>query len=176
MYIETEDLNLRQVEADDARSLMELFSDPVAMQYFPSTRNLRGVREWIREVQQRDGRDGHNFLLIERKADSATLGYCGLILQEDIDGVDEVEVGYGLIRRFWHHGYATIAARACLSYGFHVLGLQRIISLIRPENTPSIAVALRNGLRQEKSVVKWDLIHDVYAISRDEFDTSHARD
>jgi [ribosomal protein S5]-alanine N-acetyltransferase len=175
VYIETEDLLLRLVETDDARSLVELFSDPVAMQYFPSTRNLRGVREWIREAQQRDGRDGHSFLLIERKADSATLGYCGLILQEDIGGVDEVEVGYGLIRRFWHHGYATIAARACFSYGFHVLGLQRIISLIRPENTPSIAVALRNGLRQEKSVLKWDFIHEVYAITRDEFNIGQER-
>jgi [ribosomal protein S5]-alanine N-acetyltransferase len=175
VYIQTDDLILRQVNADDARSLSELFSDPVAMQYFPSTRNLRGVKEWIREVQRRDGRDGHSFLLIERKADCAALGYCGLILQEDIDGVDEVEVGYGLIRRFWHHGYATIAARACLSYGFHVLGLQRIISLIRPENTASIAVALRNGLRQEKSVFKWDFIHDVYAISREEFSMRHTR-
>jgi [ribosomal protein S5]-alanine N-acetyltransferase len=149
--------------------LFELFSDPVAMQYFPSTRDFDGVKDWIREVERRDGRDGHSFLIIERKEDAIVLGYCGLILQEDVDGVDEVEVGYGLVRRHWHYGYATKSARACLSYGFHILGLKRIISLIRPENSPSVAVALRNGLKREKSVMRWEYIHDVYAIGIDEF-------
>jgi [ribosomal protein S5]-alanine N-acetyltransferase len=169
VYIETEYLTLRQVESHDAESLVELFSDPIAMQYFPSTKDLKGVEEWVEEVQRRDGRDGHSFLLIVRKEDGAALGYCGLILQEDVDGVDEVEVGYGLKQKYWHHGYATQAARACLSYGFYVLGQKKIISLIRPENTASVAVALRNGLKREKSVFRWGYIHDVYAISSDEF-------
>lgn len=74
MYIETEFITLRQVEAHDAESLVELFSDPIAMQYFPSTKDLKGVEEWIEEVQRRDG---HSFLLIVRKENGAALGYCG---------------------------------------------------------------------------------------------------
>jgi RimJ/RimL family protein N-acetyltransferase len=169
MVIETARLFLRPIVADDSRSLMELFSDPIAMRHFPSTKDLSGTREWTREVQAREERDGYSFRLVVRKEDETVLGYCGLVLQKDVDGRDEVEVGYGLKRRYWHQGYASEAAAACLKYGFAELRLERIISLIRPENTASVSVAARNGLRFEKTVQRWDYLHNVYAINRMEF-------
>lgn len=165
MRIESTRLLLRPIVTDDAPSLLELFSDPIAMQHFPGTKDLAGTREWIKEVQRRYARDGYCFLLVTRKADNAVLGYCGLLLQKDVAGADEVEVGYGLKRIYWRQGYATEAAAACLKYGFNALGLKRIISLIRPENTASIAVALRNGLRFERNVLRWDYLHGIYAVA-----------
>lgn len=165
MYIESHRLRLRPIVTDDAPSLLELFADPIAMRYFPATKDMTATREWIEEVQCRYARDGYCFLLVTRKDDNAVLGYCGLLWQKDVAGVDEVEVGYGLKRIHWHQGYATEAAAACIQYGFNVLGLQRIISLIRPENSASIAVALRNGLRCERNVHRWDYLHEVYALA-----------
>ncbi|MBN1381685.1 MAG: GNAT family N-acetyltransferase [Deltaproteobacteria bacterium] len=168
-HIETDLLLLRPIVMEDAPSLLELFSDSTTMRYFPSTKDLNETEEWVKETQQRKDRDGHTFLLVVRKDDTATLGYCGLILQQDVDGTDEIEVGYGLKRKYWHFGYATQAAAACLTHGFSTLNLNRIISLIRPENAASIAVAKRNGLQCEKRVERWGYLHDVYAIDRIEF-------
>jgi RimJ/RimL family protein N-acetyltransferase len=56
-----------------------------------------------------------------------------------------VEVGWALHPRYWGHGYATEAGRAAVEYGFGVLGLDRLVSVILPENTRSAAVAQRLG-------------------------------
>ena len=41
------------------------------------------------------------------------IGYCGLHLQKNVDGTDEIEIGYGLLRKYWGQGFATEAAEAC---------------------------------------------------------------
>ena len=45
----------------------------------------------------------------------------------------------------WRHGYAFEAARAARNYGRDALGLSELISLIRPDNTRSVALAQRLG-------------------------------
>jgi RimJ/RimL family protein N-acetyltransferase len=78
------------------------------------------------------------------------------------------ELGYGVDPELWGRGYATEAAGAALVHGFETLGLERVVSIIHPENTPSIRVAERLGERPYASV--WwpdgelDLL--VYAIDR----------
>lgn len=67
------------------------------------------------------------------------------------EGWPGLEIGWTLRRGFWGRGYATEAALTALEYAFTRLGQSRVISLIRPENSPSIAVALRLGMRMEGS-------------------------
>ena len=166
IIIETDRLLLREIGEDDSSSLMELFSDPVAMQYFPSIKNKKEVTEWINGNLDRYQRDGFGLNICVNKSTEEILGYCGLTLQENVDGKDEIEIGYGLIRKYWHQGFATEAAIACKNYGFNELKLNRLISLIRPENKPSIQVATRNGMILEKDVMRWDYLHGVYAVSK----------
>jgi RimJ/RimL family protein N-acetyltransferase len=64
----------------------------------------------------------------------------------------EVEVGWRLHPSFWGHGYATEAGRAALTAAATQLGLTRVIAVIDPANTPSIAVATRLGLTLEERV------------------------
>jgi RimJ/RimL family protein N-acetyltransferase len=164
--LETPRLILRCLQDNDFEAFLSLFSDPVAMKYFPSTKDDAGVKEWMIRIEERFQEDGISFYTLARKSDREIVGYCGLVVQQDVDGVDEIEVGYGLIRKYWGNGYATEAAAACIRYGFAIKGFKRIISLIRPENIPSIKVALRNGLHFEKNVVRWDLLHGVYVIEK----------
>jgi RimJ/RimL family protein N-acetyltransferase len=169
MEIESRRLRQCPIVPGHLPTLFELFSDPVAMQFFPSTKDFQQTHQWFNEVERRKNRDGLTLRVIKRKQDNAILGYCGLILQKNVAGADEIEVGYGLLRRYWGCGYATEAAAACLEKGFLALEIDRIISLIRPENTASVAVALRNGLRFENSVQRWRYQHNVYAIGRTDF-------
>jgi RimJ/RimL family protein N-acetyltransferase len=51
------------------------------------------------------------------------------------------ERGWMLGRSHWGKGYAREAAREALRHGFEVLEQDRVISLIREANAPSIRVA-----------------------------------
>ena len=159
---QTERLKLREITVADAESLLLLFEDPIAMQYFPSLRNRAETMEWIQIVQNRYETDGHGIYACILKDTDVFIGYCGLLLQRELDGSDEIEVGYGLIRDYWGKGYAAEAARGCMEHAFRTLGAPRVISLIRPENVPSIKVARRNKMRFAKTIFRFGYVHQVY--------------
>jgi [ribosomal protein S5]-alanine N-acetyltransferase len=99
------------------------------------------------------------------KSTCELIGDCGLVRQS-VDGIDEIELGYHVRRDLWGQGYASEAARACRDYGFENLKVDRLISLIRPENLASRRVAEKNGMTIWKEVTSADLLHYVYAIKR----------
>jgi RimJ/RimL family protein N-acetyltransferase len=157
---------LTEVEHTDVEAFLPLFSDPAAMKYFPEVMDKKKVAEWIDMVRGFYAEQGYCFYKMVRKSDDAVLGYCGPILQKDVDGVDEIEIGYALIPAYWKQGYAAEAARASINYAFDALKAPRIISLIRPENAPSVRVAENCGLRFEKDVDRWGHTHGVYVRDR----------
>ena len=85
--------------------------------------------------------------MLQEKEGGAFAGFAGLAHQEDwVRGEHKTEVGWRLDRAFWGRGLATEAARASVAYGFETLGLERIISIIQPENRGSRRVAEKAGL------------------------------
>jgi RimJ/RimL family protein N-acetyltransferase len=55
---ETERMVLRQMEMDDVDDLMGIFSDPVAMRYYPNTKSCQEAEEWVRRVRESDRDNG----------------------------------------------------------------------------------------------------------------------
>ena len=43
---------LRLMEMADVDDLMGIFSDPVAMRYYPNTKSRQEAEEWVRRVQE----------------------------------------------------------------------------------------------------------------------------
>ena len=80
---------------------------------------------------------------VERRDDGLLLGAVILVPLPDGDG--EFEVGWHFHPDAWGHGYATEAARAAISWGF-ARGLDEIWAVVRPDNTPSLAVCARAGM------------------------------
>lgn len=60
-----------------------------------------------------------------------------------------VEIGWRLARHAWGKGYASEAARACLSHGFGTVGLDEILSFTVPANLRSRRVMERIGLLRD---------------------------
>lgn len=87
---------------------------------------------------------GYGNWAVEHEADGVLLGRCGLWNPEGWPGL---EVGWKLARHAWGQGYATEAAGAAMSWAWTVLDAERLISIIHPDNAPSIRVAERLGLR-----------------------------
>jgi RimJ/RimL family protein N-acetyltransferase len=78
------------------------------------------------------------------KFSGTLLGRAGLNLPERPDWPG-IEVGWTMDPKQWGHGYATEAATRAVEYGFGVVGADELFSVILPENTRSIAVAIRLG-------------------------------
>ena len=64
--------------------------------------------------------------------------------------MNEIEIGYRLHPDYWNRGLATEAARAVRDYAFEVMKLERVISLIHPDNRASRRVTEKNGMTLEK--------------------------
>lgn len=163
--LETSRLTLREFTLDDVEALTLVLSDAETMRFYPAPLDRLGVQRWIERNLERYAKNGHGLWAMVLKSTDEMIGDCGLTLQ-NVDGVDEVEIGYHLRRDLWKHGFATEAARACRDFGFGHLPVDRIISLIRPENLPSRRVAEKNEMSVWKGIVWHGLPHLVYAIER----------
>jgi [ribosomal protein S5]-alanine N-acetyltransferase len=159
---ETERMVLREMEMADLDDLMAIFSDPEAMRYYPSTKSREEAEAWVRWTlgSYRDHGFGQWVAILKSSGEFA--GQCGLTVQE-VEGEEEVEIGYLFLREFWGRGLATEAARAARDHGF-ALGYPRLISIIDPGNLASRRVAEKTGLTLEKEVWKWDKEVCVYVV------------
>jgi len=162
VVLETPRLLLRHFVMEDGDALAEVLCDRENMRFYPEPFSRADCDAWIARSLWRYREQGHGLWALIRKSDEQFLGDCGLTIQE-LDGAPETEVGYHLARRFQGQGYATEAARACMHYALSVLKKARVISLIRPENTPSRRVAERNGMRVVSETQWANLPHLVYA-------------
>lgn len=88
---------------------------------------------------------GHGMFVVEERATGAFLGRVGPLQPPGYPGF---EIAWGLTPAARGKGYATEAARAAIDWSFERFPLDRIISLIHPDNRASQSVATRLGERR----------------------------
>lgn len=79
-----------------------------------------------------------------------------------VEAVPEVELVYALLPEFWGRGYATDAARACVTIGREWLGLPGVVALTTPENLASQRVLLKASLAAERELVHGGIPHILF--------------
>ena len=163
--LETRRLLLREFVPQDADALAHVISDAETMRYYPAPFDRAGVEEWIARNRRRCAEHGHGLWAMLLKSTGDLIGDCGVVLQL-VDGERELEIGYHLRRDQWGQGHATEAAQACRDWAFANRKTDHLISLIRPENTPSRRVAERLGMTIWKETMRQKLPHFVYRIDR----------
>lgn len=163
--LETERLILREINHADLEELLSIWGDEEVMRLFPKMLDRADMAAWIDRNLKRYEDYGHGLWAVILKSEQKLVGDCGLVVQE-VDGAEELEVGYHFNKDYWGRGLAAEAARGCMEFAFTRLNRQRIISMIRPENLPSRRVAERNGLKIEKEVFWRGYQHYVYVIER----------
>ena len=142
--IETERLRLRAFRNEDLDAYAAMCADPEVMRYLGTGATLSRADTW-RSMAGFLGHwalRGHGMWALEEKATGTLVGRAGFLEPEGWPGF---ELGWTLGRPYWGRGFATEAARRALAYAFAELDRDRVISLIRPANTPSMRVAERLG-------------------------------
>ena len=162
-------LNLVRITPEVEGDIAAILSDPKVMYAWEHGFTQSECKEWFGRQYARyaQGQEGL-FAAVLRKT-GQVIGYCGITAQ-DISGYtplggeaadnagfgekcDVWEIGYALAKEFWHRGYAIEAARACKLLSA-ALGIQKVYSIIRTNNLPSICVVERNGMRPVGITVK----------------------
>lgn len=166
IVLETSRLLLRPHTRDDADDLLGIFSDPETMRHYPATKGRQETIEWIEWNLRSYSKHGFGLWAAIRKGTRRFVGQCGLVLQRDVDGHDEVEIGYSFLRAQWNAGYATEAAVACRDFGFTRLDRVHLVSLIDSRNGGSQRVAEKVGMSREKEIDRWGKRIQVYGIWR----------
>lgn len=148
VLIETERLIIRMFGMDDFDALAPILGDSEVMEYsVAGALDRAAARDYFQKrfLGQYEYCGFGFWALIDRN-DGSLVGFAGLIIQE-IEGMEEVELGYRLARRYWGLGLATEAVLAIRDYAFQELGLERLISIIEPRNVRSIRVAEKIGMK-----------------------------
>ena len=150
--LETERLILRQFTTDDAGFILEQLNEPSWIQNIGDRkiRTLDDARAYIVNGPRASyEKNGFGLWLIVLKETGESIGMCGLIKR---DGLEDVDIGYALLPRFWSKGYAVEAAQAVKNHARDVVGLKRLVAIVDPANEGSIRVIEKIGLRYEKMV------------------------
>lgn len=140
--IETPRLGLRPLRAEDDVDLRRVFADPDARRFYPEMADAAMVCRWIARNVERYRDDGFGLWALELRDGGALIGDCGLTWQE-VEGRQELEIGYHVALEHRGRGFATEAARACLEYALRRVERDLVCSIVRPANHASRTVAGR---------------------------------
>jgi RimJ/RimL family protein N-acetyltransferase len=164
-HLETERLRLRPMRDDDLDAFAAVVGDPYPMRFYPRPFSRAMAAAWIAQVRERYEVDGYGLLGVEEKATGELIGDCGPILQE-VGAERFVELGWHIRADRQGIGFATEAGAACREHAWEALDVDRLISLIRPENVASWSVAKKLGFRPWRSTVRAGMAHVVWTIER----------
>jgi RimJ/RimL family protein N-acetyltransferase len=171
--LETRRLFLRELVAADLDFLAAMLGDAEVMRHYPKPLSRTEAEAWLNRQRARYEVDGHGLWLAVERASGRPVGQVGLVAQrvDAFGGAPTPEIGYLLQRADWGRGYATEAALGVRTYAFEQRGYPTVISLIRPENTASQAVARRLGMRVIAETAHAGHPHLVFGVDADQVES-----
>lgn len=145
-------LILRPLTAEDAEFILELVNDPSFIQNI-GDRNVRTLDDAKRYITNGPlasyAKNGFGLYLVELKETGEPIGMCGLIRRSMLNDVD---IGYAYLPRYWSKGYAIEAALAMKEYARDVIRLKGLVAVVDPQNTASIRLLEKLGMTFERMV------------------------
>ena len=149
--IQTSRLELRELNFDDAAFILELLNEGDFIRFIgdKGVRTLQDARDYIRSGPMDSyARNGFG-LYAACFRNGPPIGICGLVKR---DGLNDPDVGFAFLARHRSKGYAVESAAAVLAHGRQVLKLQRIVAITSAQNTHSIFVLEKIGLKFERMI------------------------
>jgi RimJ/RimL family protein N-acetyltransferase len=161
----TNRLRLRLPTLDDAEALYGLFADEEVMaglsrEHVSAVEDVRAMIEGMTGGWRTEGLGP--FILETAAIDPQIVGQAGFMIFDTRDWTPSTwaqagshaqpELGWALMRPHWGHGYATEAAAAIRDWAYQSRSIDRLVSLISPDNVRSQRVAERLGATPTETV------------------------
>jgi ribosomal-protein-alanine N-acetyltransferase len=149
--IRTSRLDLRELDFNDAPFILELLNEEGFIRFIgdKGVRSLADARDYILQGPMDSyARNGFG-LYAACLRDATPIGICGLVKRE---GLNDPDVGFAFLSRYWSMGYAVESAAAVLAHARDVLGLERVVAITSPDNWSSIGVLEKIGLKFERMI------------------------
>jgi ribosomal-protein-alanine N-acetyltransferase len=149
--IRTSRLDLRELDCNDAQFILQLLNEEGFIRFIgdKSVRTAGDARDYILQGPMDSyARNGFG-LYAACLRDATPIGICGLVKRE---GLNDPDVGFAFLSRYWSLGYAVESAAAVLSHAQDVLGLKRVVAITSPDNRSSIGVLEKIGLKYERMI------------------------
>jgi RimJ/RimL family protein N-acetyltransferase len=169
LHLYTDSLRLRTPTPQDADALYELFADPEVMHGLGRDRvaavdEVRAIIEGMIDGWRTDGVGA--FILETTATERQVVGQAGLMIFDTRGWTPsswtkagshaQPELGWGLMKVHWGHGYATEAAAAIRDWAQQRRKIDRLVSLISPDNVRSERVAERLGAVPTETITPAD--------------------
>jgi len=147
--LKTDRLILRPWTSTDLASLYKLCSDEAVMAHFPSTLSEEETANFLQRLIDHYAQHGYTYFAVERKDTNKVIGFIGLAYQTyDSPCTPAVDIGWRLVPSAWGNGYATEGAKACLTFAFKELQLEKVVAVCTHSNTGSEKVMKRIGMKK----------------------------
>lgn len=166
-FMETERLLHRKFTTEDLDKLIEMRLSEGVMKHLGGRKmqNPEALKERLKYyISFYEKNIGQHAIIWKETGEM--IGWSGL---QPLENTDEIEVSYGMIKKFWGRGIGFETALAWLKYGFEELELERIVAVAMPENTGSWKIMEKLGMKYEKTEKHYEMNCVFYAISKDEF-------
>ena len=139
--------------------------DPQFMALLGGVRDTAGTVTYLETNVKHWADHGFGMWMLRDAATNAVVGRA-ILRHLAVEGVDEVEVGYGLLPEYWGRGLATEIAQACVRIGFQQLQLRSIVAITTPPNIASQRVMEKAGLAYDRDIVHAGVPHVLFRTSR----------
>lgn len=146
---DTARLTLRDWREADWPVFRDVTNTPAVMRWLGGVADDAAFAAGRARIEAYRAEHGHTFWVVERRADGAFLGFCGLKRSNQPGGPQGMmEVGWRLREDAWGQGYAREAATAALGLAFDRFGADEVIALTVEGNTGSWGLMLRLGMER----------------------------
>ena len=147
IYMETERLILRSWKNEDRKPFAEMNSNRNVMKYFPATLSVKESNAFVDRINAEFEETGFGLYAVDIKESGIFIGYVGFHrFTFDTPFSPGWEIGWRISDIYWHHGYATEAAKACLDYAREKHLCDSLYSFTAVPNIPSENVMKRIGM------------------------------
>lgn len=145
--LSTDRLALRPLTTADASLMLALLNDPDFLR-FVGDRKVRTEEDACTYLTNGPlasyARHGYGPYAVELKREGVPIGICGLFKR---DHLPDPDLGFAFLPAWRARGFAGESARAVLADCNARLGLSRVLAIVDPANTRSVALLERLGLR-----------------------------
>lgn len=146
---ETGRLRLRTWEPEDRAEFTRRLNTPAVTRWLGGVHSDADAEAAYDRIDAYQRDFGHTFWIVERTADGALLGFCGL-KRVNAPGAGAItgdfEIGWRLREDAWGQGVAKEAAIASLDLAFDRFGAPHVIALTVPGNAASQGLMQRLGM------------------------------